>query len=57
MTAWADDGHLYTAWGDGWGFDRDDGLHHGSMGLARIEGGPENFRGVDFNSDADCCPG
>ncbi|NLS93461.1 MAG: serine hydrolase [Planctomycetaceae bacterium] len=40
-TTWADDDRLYTAYGDGWGFDPHvpEKL---SMGFARIEDGPEN---------------
>jgi len=46
---WADDGHLYTAYGDGWGFEPkvQEKL---SLGLARVEGGPEDFRGVNVRS-------
>ncbi|HVJ67888.1 MAG TPA: serine hydrolase [Caulifigura sp.] len=46
---WADDGHLYGAYGDGKGFvpfvER-----KLSMGLARIEDGPESYRGVNIRS-------
>ncbi len=46
---WADDGHLYTAYGDGWGFEpRTD--RKLSQGFARIEGGPNNFVGVNIRS-------
>ena len=46
---WADDGHLYTAYGDGNGFEPflPDRL---SLGFARIEGGPADFRGVNIRS-------
>ena len=46
---WADDGHLYTAYGDGNGFEPmiPDRL---SLGFARVEGGPANFRGVNIRS-------
>ena len=39
--AWANDGNLYCAWGDGGGFDGDDD-HIGrvSLGFARVEGVP-----------------
>ncbi len=39
-TTWADDDNLYTAYGDGWGFEPrvPEKL---SMGFARIQGGPE----------------
>jgi CubicO group peptidase (beta-lactamase class C family) len=46
---WADDGHLYTAYGDGNGFEPKvpEKL---SLGLARIEGGPADFTGVNIRS-------
>jgi CubicO group peptidase (beta-lactamase class C family) len=46
---WADDDHLYTAYGDGNGFEPhlEEKL---SMGFARVEGGPEDFRGVNLRS-------
>ena len=46
---WADDGHLYTAYGDGNGFEPGipDKL---SLGLARVEGGPADFIGVNIRS-------
>ena len=46
---WADDGHLYTAYGDGNGFEPiiPDKL---SLGFARVEGGPANFAGVNIRS-------
>lgn len=46
---WADDDSLYAAWGDGGGFGGSDSLGRTSLGFARIEGGPENFRGVNIN--------
>src|SRR5439155_21138371 len=48
-TTWADDGHLYTAYGDGTGFvpKVPEKL---SLGLARIEGGPDRFTGVNIRS-------
>jgi len=47
---WADDDNLYTAYGDGWGFDPrvDTKL---SLGFARIVGGPEHFKGVNIRSE------
>jgi CubicO group peptidase (beta-lactamase class C family) len=46
---WGDDGHFYGAYGDGNGF-----APHVpeklSLGLARIEGGPEDFRGANVRS-------
>ena len=46
---WANDGHQYTAYGDGWGFEPKVEKKL-SLGLARIEGSPENFRGVNLRS-------
>jgi CubicO group peptidase (beta-lactamase class C family) len=47
---WADDGHLYTAYGDGHGFEPR--LKQKlSLGLARVEGGPEDFQGINLRSD------
>jgi CubicO group peptidase (beta-lactamase class C family) len=47
---WGDDDHLYTSYGDGWGFDPrvPEKL---SLGFARVEGTPENFRGVNIRSE------
>ncbi len=44
-----DDGHLYTAYGDGRGFEPfvQQKL---SMGLVRVTGGPDDFRGVNLRS-------
>jgi CubicO group peptidase (beta-lactamase class C family) len=46
---WADDDHLYTAYGDGTGFvpKVPEKL---SLGLARIEGGPDDFHGINIRS-------
>jgi CubicO group peptidase (beta-lactamase class C family) len=46
---WADDGHLYTAYGDGNGFEPllKEKL---SLGLARVEGGPADFKGVNLRA-------
>ena len=46
---WGPDGHLYAAWGDGGGFDGSNSDGRVSLGLARIEGGPEHYRGVNVN--------
>jgi hypothetical protein len=48
-TTWADDGHLYTAYGDGTGFVPKVPVKL-SQGLARIEGGPDGFRGLNVRS-------
>ena len=46
---WADDGHLYTAYGDGNGFEP--GIAEKlSLGFARVEGGPEEFTGLNIRS-------
>ncbi len=47
---WADDDHLYTAYGDGWGFEPkvDRKL---SLGFARVSGGPQGFKGVNVRSE------
>ncbi len=46
---WADDGHLYAAYGDGNGFEPviPEKL---SMGLCRIEGTPKSFTGINLRS-------
>lgn len=46
---WADDGHLYTAYGDGWGFEPrvEKKL---SLGLARISGLPPDISGHNIRS-------
>ena len=46
---WGADNHLYAAWGDGGGFGGTDSDGRVSMGFARIEGGPENFRAINVN--------
>jgi hypothetical protein len=46
---WADDGHLYTAYGDARGFEPFVPKKL-SMGFCRIEGGPGDFRGINVNS-------
>jgi Domain of unknown function (DUF4185) len=43
-TGWADDGNLYTSWGDGGGFGGTNYDGRVSMGVARIEGTPEDLR-------------
>ena len=47
---WADDDHQYTAYGDGWGFEPKVEKKL-SLGLARINGGPEDFQGVNIRSE------
>lgn len=46
---WADDGHLYTAYGDGWGF-APRVKRKLSLGLCRVQGVPPNFTGVNIRS-------
>ncbi|NIN71121.1 MAG: serine hydrolase, partial [Gemmatimonadetes bacterium] len=47
---WADDDNLYTAYGDGWGFEPkvDRKL---SLGFARITGSPGDFKGANIRSE------
>ena len=47
--AWADDGHLYTAYGDGHGF-KPQVKRKLSMGLGRVEGDPPGIRGINVRS-------
>ncbi|MCL4177958.1 MAG: beta-lactamase family protein [Verrucomicrobia bacterium] len=47
---WADDDHLYTAYGDGWGFEPKV-VHKLSLGFARIMAGPDDFRAVNVRSE------
>ena len=47
---WADDGHQYTAYGDGWGF-KPKVEKKLSLGLATIVGSPEDFEGVNVRSE------
>lgn len=44
---WADDGHQYGIWGDGDGFAGPDPRYRVSLGVARIEGNFDNYRGYD----------
>ncbi len=46
---WADDDNLYTAYGDGTGF-APKVPEKLSLGLARIEGGPNDFLGINIRS-------
>ncbi|MFB9292626.1 DUF4185 domain-containing protein [Persicitalea jodogahamensis] len=50
---WADDGHLYGPWGDGGGFGGTNSKHRVSLGVARIEGPADNYRGVNRYGHAD----
>jgi hypothetical protein len=48
---WADDDHLYTAYGDGKGFEPFIDVKL-SMGLCRISGTPEDFQAVNLRSSS-----
>lgn len=50
---WGADDHLYAAWGDGGGFGGSDSEGRVAMGIARIEGTPERWRGVNVNGGKD----
>jgi len=45
---WADDDHQYTAFGDGWGFEKKPGEKKLSVRIARIEGAPPAVKGIDI---------
>ncbi|MCP4004879.1 MAG: DUF4185 domain-containing protein [bacterium] len=44
---WSDDDHQYSAWGDGGGFDGTNSKGRVSLGFARIEGPPSDYRGFN----------
>ena len=44
---WADDGHQYAAWGDGGGFGGTNKVGRVSLGVARVEGNAESYRGIN----------
>jgi hypothetical protein len=46
---WGDDDAIYTSYGDGYGFEPRIGEKL-SMGFAKIDGGPEDFQGVNIRS-------
>jgi CubicO group peptidase (beta-lactamase class C family) len=50
---WADDGNLYTAYGDGYGFEPRQVDAKLSLGYAVITGEPENFVGHNIRSDGE----
>jgi hypothetical protein len=50
---WGPDDHLYVAWGDGGGFGGTDTDGRVSLGIGRIEGGPEHFQGFNINGGKD----
>ena len=47
---WADDGHLYTTYGDGYGFDPIID-HKLGLGVARVRGSAQSFFGENVRSD------
>jgi len=47
--AWAQDDHLYAAWGDGGGFGGTDSDGRVALGIARIQGMPEDWHGINVN--------
>ncbi len=48
---WADDDHLYTAFGDGWGFDPKVPSKL-SLGFARVDGPAPGFSGLNIRSQS-----
>jgi inosine-uridine nucleoside N-ribohydrolase len=46
-TTWADDGHLYTAWGDGGGFGGSNSQGRVTLGVARVEGDAASYHGTN----------
>jgi hypothetical protein len=44
---WADDGHQYTAWGDGGGFGGTNGDGRVSLGVAVVKGGASSYEGYN----------
>jgi CubicO group peptidase (beta-lactamase class C family) len=47
---WADDDHLYTAYGDGWGFEPKPGQKL-SLGFSKVTGGPSDFVGANIRAE------
>ncbi len=45
---WSDDGHQYTFWGDGGGFEGTNKLGRVSLGFARVEGDRDNYQGINI---------
>jgi len=48
---WADDDNLYTAYGDGWGFEPKTKKKL-SLGIAKVIGRPSDFRGVNIRTES-----
>ena len=52
---WADDNNLYGAWGDGGGFaGNNNNICRVSLGVSRIKGSGNNWKGEDVWGDPDC---
>lgn len=47
-TTWADDGNLYTAWGDGGGFGGSNSKGRVTLGIARIAGDAADYTGANI---------
>ena len=50
---WANDGSIFTAWGDGGGFGGTDMDGRVAAGFARIDGSPENYTAININGGKD----
>lgn len=50
---WAADSALFTAWGDGGGFGGTNSVGRVSLGVARIDGGRRDYRGVNLAGGKD----
>jgi CubicO group peptidase (beta-lactamase class C family) len=48
---WADDDNLYTAYGDGWGFEPKTKKKL-SLGIVKIVGSPPDFKGVNIRTES-----
>jgi len=48
---WADDDNLYTAFGDGWGFEPK-AKKKLSLGIAKVIGSPPDFEGVNIRTES-----
>ncbi len=46
---WADDGNLYTAYGDGWGFEPKTEIKL-SLGICKVSGTPPNIKGTNIRT-------
>ena len=45
---WSDNGHIYTAWGDGGGFGGTNQNSRVSLGVARIVGNADDYQGINI---------